>query len=139
MKNKALLLSLKPRFADAIFSGEKRFELRRVKPKLTLGDLVLVYVTAPRSQLEGAFEVSEVFELELKALWSLVSKSCALSKAEFLQYYEGKEIGYAVGIKRAWQMESSVGLDQLRAEQILPPQGYRYLSRQEVSCLLSNE
>jgi len=136
MKNKALLLSIKPRFADAIFSGVKRFELRKVKPKVTTGDLVLVYVTTPRAQLEGAFEVSEVLELTPTVLWRKVSKSCALSKAEFFQYYEGKEIGYAIGIQKAWHIMNSVGLHQLKAKRILPPQGYRYLAPSKVSSLI---
>ena len=133
---KALLLSIKPRFADAIFSGEKLFELRKVKPRIEANDLVLVYVTSPRCSLEGAFKVGSVIEMPPEKLWSRVKDSCALSKTEFLRYYEGKEIGYAISIADAWQLETSRNLADLRSQAIIPPQGYRYLSAEATGTLM---
>lgn len=134
--NKALLISIKPRFADAIFAGEKRFELRKVKPRVVSGDLVLVYVTVPRCQLEGAFRVSEVLEMSPKDLWPKVKSSCSLTSSEFFAYYDGKELAYAIGIAEAWPLATSVALADLRSEKITPPQGYRYLTDKETGTLL---
>lgn len=134
--NKALLLSIKPRFADAIFAGKKLFELRKVKPRVVAGDLVLVYVTVPRCSLEGAFRVSSVMEMTPEKLWPVVKSSCALTKEEFFQYYEGKDVAFAIGIAEAWALANSVGLADLRTEKIIPPQGYRYLSNSEAVSLM---
>jgi len=60
MNDTALLLSIKPRYADSIFNGSKTVELRRVRPQIGAGGLVMVYVSSPRCSLEGAFEVAEV-------------------------------------------------------------------------------
>lgn len=134
--NKALLLSIKPRYADAIFAGEKHFELRKVKPKVGAGDLVLVYVTMPRCGLEGAFRVGAVLEMSPERLWPRVRSGCALTKAEFMAYYEGKATAFAIGILEAWRLETIVQLSELRSEQIIPPQGYRYLSARETASLM---
>lgn len=137
--NKALLLSIKPRFADAIFDGTKHFELRKVKPKVGTGDLVLVYVTSPRCCLEGAFRVGVVLEMSPEQLWPRVSSSCALTKDEFMAYYAGKTTAFALGILEAWRLDTAVQLSELRSERIIPPQGYRYLSGIETTTLMGGE
>ncbi|MFT4176031.1 MAG: ASCH domain-containing protein [Luteolibacter sp.] len=133
---KALLLSIKPRFAEAIFEGTKVFELRKVRPRLACGDLVLVYVTSPRCQLEGAFDVVSVIELPLEELWKVVENGCALTKGEFDDYFNGKTVGYAIGVGNAWVLETSRNLRFLRDEEIVPPQSYRYLSASQAATLL---
>lgn len=42
--NKVLLLSIRPVFAELIYSGKKRVELRRLRLSVSSGDLVLVYM-----------------------------------------------------------------------------------------------
>lgn len=136
--NKALLLSIKPRFADAIFAGTKHFELRKVKPKVESGDLVLVYVTSPRCSLEGVFRVGSVLEMPPEQLWPRVRSSCALTKSEFMDYYTGKTTAFAITILEAWRLDTPVQLSELRTERIIPPQGYRYLSAGETRSLMGD-
>lgn len=136
--NKALLLSIRPRFADAIFAGTKHFELRKVRPKVESGDLVLVYVTSPRCSLEGAFRVGAVLEMSPEQLWPRVRATCALSKAEFMAYYDGKTTAFAIAILQAWRLDTAVQLSELRSERIIPPQGYRYLSAGETTSLMGD-
>lgn len=136
MNQKSLLLSIKPRFADAIFAGTKRFELRRVRPKVMPGDLVLVYVTVPRAAIEGAFEVSEMIEESTSKLWETVKSSAGVTKEEFDNYFEGKSQGYAIGIQKTWPLAESVSLAHLRKRSIQPPQSYRYLDSKQTAKLL---
>lgn len=122
----ALLLSLKPRFADAIFSGTKRFELRRVKPRLSAGDLIIAYVTVPRCKVEGAFEVSQVLAMPPRALWQAVREAAGVTKEEFDTYFEGTELGFAIEIRKVWRM-APVTLATMRRLRLRPPQSYQYL------------
>jgi predicted transcriptional regulator len=134
--NKALLLSIKPRYADAIFVGTKTFELRKVRPRVVAGDLVLVYVTVPRCRLEGAFRVGSVLEMAPEKLWLSVRGKCGITKAEFMTYYADKTTAFAIGVAEAWLLETAVELSELRTEEILPPQGYRYLTAMETTSLI---
>lgn len=126
MKNNALLLSIRPRFADAIFEGTKRVELRRVRPRVKAGDLVLVYVTAPRSKLEGAFEVERVLEETPTALWSHVSGNSGVTRQEFDEYYRDCRTAFAIVVKKVWRHDP-VSLARMRRARIRPPQSYHYL------------
>ena len=52
---RAAIFSLWSRYAEAIWSGEKRFEFRRRRIGITSGDRILVYETAPISSVTGEF------------------------------------------------------------------------------------
>ncbi|MGH8017881.1 MAG: ASCH domain-containing protein [Opitutaceae bacterium] len=127
MNAAALLLSIKPRFADAIFSGEKTVEIRRVRPRLRAGDLVFVYVSSPRCALEGAFEVERLLEAEPKQLWKFVAGRAGLPHKEFDDYLSGCEIAFGIVIRRRWQLAEPLHLKKMRKRRVDPPQSYRYL------------
>lgn len=134
-QNTALLLSIKPRFADAIFAGHKKYELRRVKPRLVDGDLVLVYVTSPRCALEGAFEVQTVHASHPRHLWKTVRKQCGISYPDFIAYFDGSTTAYAIEVKHVWLLNEQVPLGSLRSKKINPPQSYQYLHSSQVQLL----
>ena len=54
MSPNVLLLSIHHKYTNMIFDGNKRVELRRVRPRhLNEGDLILVYATSPEKALLG--------------------------------------------------------------------------------------
>jgi predicted transcriptional regulator len=136
MTGSALLLSIKPRFADAIFSRQKRVELRRVSPRVGSGDLVLIYVTSPRCALEGAFEVERVLEARPSVLWSHVAQNAGVSHEEFNEYFGDRAKAYAIVIRRVWRL-SPVSLSAMRKAKVRPPQSYQYLNQSAMSRLTS--
>lgn len=136
MTAKALLLSLKPRYADAILSGTKRYELRRVRPRLDPDDLVLLYVTSPRSRIEGVFEVAGVLAAPPPTLWGMVADGAGIERRTFDSYFEGRNMAYAIEVKRVWSLLKPVPLTDLRSEAIAPPQGYHYLSPEQALAII---
>ncbi len=134
MNSSALLLSIKPRFADAIFARQKRVELRRVRPRVGPGDLVLVYVTSPRCALEGAFEVERVLEAKPSTLWGHVSHNAGVTHAEFNEYFRGRETAYAIVVRKVWRL-APVALSTMRRVRIRPPQSYQYLDESAAARL----
>ena len=93
MKNKTstkhtLIISVKPRFADPILTGEKTYELRRIKPNIKKDDRILLYVTAPRKELiEEECEKDNPNGLEL----SNVQGDIAFNNVSF-KYDDGNHI-----------------------------------------------
>ena len=128
MNAAALLLSIKPRFADAIFTGHKTVEIRRVRPRLRSGDLVFVYVSSPRCTLEGAFEVERLLEAEPKQLWKSVAGRAGLTRSEFDDYLSGTDVAFGIVIRRRWQLAEPLHLKKMRKRRFDPPQSYQYLS-----------
>ncbi|ACB73639.1 ASCH domain-containing protein [Opitutus terrae] len=136
--NKVLLLSIRPEFSEKIFSGKKRVELRRLRPSVEAGDLVLVYTSSPQCELTGAFVVTEVQSATPDELWDKVRRACALSRRQFDDYYRGSKRAYGIRIGRAWRLDRPLKLACMRkrSERFHPPQSYRYLAPNELGTLM---
>lgn len=135
--NHALLLSIRPRFVSSIFAGTKTVELRRVKPRVRRGDLVVVYASGTTKGLVGAFQVSGVKASTPKGLWRLFNGGSGLTKAEFDAYFSGVETGYAIQIGKRWQLDEPVLLNSLRKRRasFRPPQSYHYWNRDDLAVI----
>lgn len=132
--NHALLLSIRPRFADSIFAGTKTVELRRVKPRLQRGDLVVVYASGNTQGIVGAFEVAGLTAAAPSSLWRKFNRGSGLTKPEFDIYFAGLIMGYAIQVGRRWQLPEPVPLKSLRKRRtgFRPPQSYHYWNLDEL-------
>ncbi len=137
MTKKTLLLSIHPEPANNIFEGIKTIELRRVRPRLSKGDRVFVYVSSPTKALVGTFEVECVIEDKPHKLWNKVKAYAAIPDKVFNEYYANAEKGYGIVINKVCQLKEAVTLDKLRKKlpNFHPPQGYRYLSDSDIQCI----
>jgi predicted transcriptional regulator len=129
MTQRALLISIRPRFAEKIFAGTKTVELRRVRPRVSAGDLVFVYVSSPIKELQGAFEVGRVITAAPSVLWKRLGKNAGVTHAEFRDYFSGKDLTHAIVIKRFWKLPVPLSLPELRQRTggFRPPQSFRYI------------
>ena len=137
MTNKTLLLSIRPKYAIKIFNGEKKVELRKVRPQLSQGDTVLVYVSSPVKQLQGIFVVESISEAMPEQLWSQVKDIAGVSKQEFDDYYAGSKKSYGIFLKSPQTLINPISLIDLRKlwRNFHPPQSYRYLSTFELTMI----
>jgi predicted transcriptional regulator len=130
----ALLVSIRPKFADQIFSGTKTVELRRVRPRVAEGDLVIVYASGKTKALVGAFLVGELVAEAPAKVWSRFGSSTGLTRMEFDEYFSDVDTAYGIGIAQTWQLPTPISLSTLRKlrQGFRPPQGYHYLPFAEV-------
>ncbi|WP_045056246.1 ASCH domain-containing protein [Aliterella atlantica] len=139
MANTIILLSIKPEYANKIFDGMKVVELRRIRPKLEEGDLVIVYASSPKKALIGAFEVEKVVQKPLLELWKEVKEIAGISYKEFRSYYKGLSVGCGIYLNKTHHFSQPIELERLRQEwnNFQPPQSYRYLKPSEVNFVES--
>lgn len=132
--NHALLLSIRPRFVDLIFAGTKTVELRRVKPRVKAGDLVVVYASGATKGMVGAFEVAGVTAAAPSSIWKKFNGGSGLTKREFDGYFATASVGYAIRIGRRWKIQEPVPLITLRKRRagFRPPQSYHYWKLDEL-------
>ena len=130
---KPLLLSLKPRYADLIFGGVKKAELRRRALAQMEGRDVFVYVTSPVMMLRGGFRVGEVWAGTPQDIWDKVSEWAGVEKDDFDAYYAGQSIAYALEITEVWEYANPPGLSTLRSrfDNFIVPQSWRYVKPEE--------
>ena len=126
--NHALLISIRPQFVESIFAGTKTVELRRVKPRLQAGDLVVIYASGSTKGIVGAFEVGGVTVASPLAIWRKHNGGSGLRKAEFDSYFKGTDVGYAIRIGKLWKLPVPIPLGTLRKRRsgFRPPQSYHY-------------
>lgn len=130
MARKTLLLSIKPTYADLIFSGCKTTELRRIRPGIGCGDSIVVYASSPCCSVLGTVQVSGVLEGTPRVLWPSVRDSCGLSRQQYLQYFDGAQRAFAIQLTGARLRTHPITLAELRRRSpcASPPQAYKYLS-----------
>jgi len=141
MTTKTLLLSIRPQYAQMIFDGTKAVELRRIRPRVTPGDLVLVYVTSPIKALVGTVEVNEVLADAPDVLWNEVKHRAGISFEEFEKYYDGALTGFGIVCTNPRCLHQALTLDYVRHHwsTFSPPQLYRYLTSDEVSFIFKRQ
>jgi predicted transcriptional regulator len=128
-----VLLSIKPRFANAIMRGEKKVEFRRRLWKANV-DTVVVYASSPTKKVIGYFNVSFVDLGSPRGLWNRHGGVGSIALNEYLSYYAGTTSGVAVGVGKVHRLK---GVGGLRAATGLKraPQSFAYLERSTISRL----
>lgn len=127
--NRMVVLSLKPRFAEAILAGVKTVELRRTVPKIVVPTLALLYATTPVRELVGTCIVTSVKTADLATLWRGYGSRSDLRHHEFQQYFDGVDVGTALVLTQPRAFDRRVSLQDLRAKPngFRPPQSFAYV------------
>lgn len=121
------LISIHPRFANAILDGTKRVEFRKVSFKRAITH-ILLYATAPIQRVVGYVEVSAIDERSPTALWRRYRRVAGIERHAFFAYYEGKTTGVALKIRRPQRLVRPLCLDDLHHGAV-PPQSFAYSTR----------
>lgn len=120
-----VLLSIKPEFAEKIFDGSKRFEFRRNVFKNQEVNTVVVYASSPISMVIGEFEIEQIIQKELEALWQETKEYSGISREYYDQYFTGKDEGFAIKVKRTKRYKTAKNLREEYG--MVPPQSFAYL------------
>ncbi|MFK4106146.1 ASCH domain-containing protein [Streptomyces sp. NPDC019531] len=135
---RALLLSLHPRFATAILTGAKTVELRRQRVAVPPGTLVIIYATSPVMALTGTARLTGVDTAAPGQIWRRHRTNCGISKAEYTAYMNGADHASALLLDTPRPLSSPVPLDHLRTTSAFhPPQSYRYLTTEVLQQLVA--
>ncbi len=127
--DRMVVLSLKPRFAEAILAGAKTVELRRTEPKIVVPTRALLYAASPVRALLGTCIITSVQSLDLATLWREHGSGAGLPYHEFHEYFEGADVGTALTLVQPRAFTQLVTLQDLRAEPrgFRPPQSFSYV------------
>ena len=137
-RDRMMILSLRPRFAEAILSGAKTVELRRTEPKIRVPTLALIYASTPVRALLGTCVVTSVESDCLAALWQAHGAGSGLDHGEFLNYFEGVEAGSALSLMSPRRFNRPIPLAELRSRPkgFRPPQSFSYVDAKTGNRLL---
>jgi predicted transcriptional regulator len=136
--DRALLLSVRPRYAHAILNGTKTAEIRRQRPAVHPGTLVIIYATKPVGALVGTARISDISCGNPADMWEQHHGSTGVTRAEYDAYLSGAETAHLLFLRRVQRLEPLLTLEQIRsAVTFQPPQSYRYLNQHMLHNLVS--
>jgi predicted transcriptional regulator len=125
-----VLLSIKPEFAEMIFSGTKKYEFRRSVFKNPDVKTIVVYASSPVRKVIGEFEIEAIINDELAALWEQTKEYAGINEDYFFKYFSNREYGYAIHIKNVRKYTKALCLrEDFNAK---PPQSFMYLNVERV-------
>jgi predicted transcriptional regulator len=131
-----IVMAIKPRFAQAILNGTKKYEFRKTAPAKEWSGKIYLYETAPTSAIVGYFEVCDApdehvvlyfISNEFSGFDGGLEALCAITKKEL--------IAYAGGVNQflyAWHVGEVHRFDKPLPIQGSVPQSWRYAKNGEI-------
>lgn len=136
MMAKAVLLSVKPRYAHEILSGRKTVEVRRRFPMIPSGTTVVIYSTSPERAIIGTVLVKRSTRVDPSEVWKLHSNDICIERDDLIKYLDGASESTLLEVESPRRLDKSVPLDSFRsAIRVEPPQSFRYLQPAQVALV----
>lgn len=127
-----VLISIHPRFAEAIVRGEKTVEFRRRWTKREVSHLV-IYATAPIKRIVAVAIIKEVVEESPAKLWKLSqAQGGGVTRAELSDYFTGLKSGFGILLETITPLRHPIDFCE-----VFPgfrgPQSFRFMRPEEKS------
>lgn len=121
-----ILISIKPRYLDAILSGRKTVELRKRSTRISPATRLLLYASSPQCAVVGEARVAFREELPIEELWIKHGAAASITRDELEAYYAGADRGVVLGLADVRRYPVRLSLRSLRDEsaRFRPPQSY---------------
>lgn len=122
-----ILLSIKPEYTEKIFSGEKKFEFRKQKPKENF-NTVFVYESSPSKSIIGYFSVKKIISGSPEKIWKTCKDKGGIKKESYFAYCEDKDVIHAIEIDKIFEFDSPINPFEIHSN-FKPPQNFSYLKK----------
>jgi predicted transcriptional regulator len=127
------LLSIRPKYAEAILDGEKKYEFRKsIFSKNVYIEKIFIYSTNPEKKIVGAFQIERIIEDRPSNLWDNLGAYSGLNSSEFFGYFRDNKIGFAIKIKNFEKFENPIDPHNI-IPNFIPPQSFYYLKSETLS------
>lgn len=130
-----LLMSIKPVYAQKIKAKEKSIELRCSAPKVSSGDILVIYESSPVQRVTAYCEIDSIISMPPVKLWEVVKEKSGIGWSAFENYFSGKKKGVGICLKDANTLSSPQPLSVI-SEGFYAPQSYRYISEEQFLRLI---
>lgn len=123
----SFVLSLKPRWAESILSGQKRIEIRRRFSPKWVDKTLALYATHPVKSIVGEARVEAVVSGAPGAIWQAYKDDIGCSRREFDDYVQGRDEVFAILLTEARPYRDPVPVSELTGllgHALTSPQSY---------------
>jgi predicted transcriptional regulator len=137
IESKEAIISIHPKFADAILARTKTVELRRRIPPVVIGTRLWIYATRPVAALIGTAIIEGIVRGTPDAIWNLCADRANVSRAEFDRYFFETREAIGISLCKAQKIEA-IEIERLRNWRIgfHPPQVMVKITESDAKRLL---
>ena len=126
---RAVLLSVKPVYADALLAGTKKAEIRRRFPSAAPGTTVFVYASSPVRALVGTLRLDQITRESPDIVWRDHHHQIEIAEDALTHYLAGRDEAAMLWVSRPNRWGTKIPLQEMREKlRLEPPQSFRYLT-----------
>lgn len=118
------LFSIKPEYAEKIFSGKKKFEFRTKCCKKKI-DKIMIYETSPVCKVVGEVSVLTILCDTPQNIWEQTKKYAGIEYKRYMDYFSNRKVAYAYVLDKPVRYENALSLENYNISSA--PQSYIYL------------
>lgn len=122
-----VILSIKPKYAQAIIAGIKKVEFRKKIFKRPV-DKVYIYSSSPTKEIIGYFTFSEIVEESPTELWTKFQNVGSIDEADFFDYFKDSAKGFAIVVDNVEKFNKGIAPIEF-FENFCAPQSYIYVEK----------
>jgi predicted transcriptional regulator len=121
-----IILSIKPKYVEAIKNGTKRYEYRKKIFKRKDINKILVYSSSPVCRIVGEFSIENIISDTPENIWNKTKCYSGIDYINYKKYFSGLDSAFAIKISNLIIYDKAVKLSDVYPD-IIPPQSYRYV------------
>ena len=127
------LLSILPRWAEAILNGEKKWEYRRVLPKVPVGAKIILYASEKVQAIVGEFVVEKILKEDVERLTIHTFQETPHNVDDIKSYFSNLKTGSAFRVCKIIRYDKPITLKEIRTAvpDFSPPQSFLYLREED--------
>lgn len=127
------VMSIKKEYGMNLLEHKALWEYRRRKSRIDVGDRIILYATAPDSELIGEFIVGEIINGNPSEVWEKTKDDICYKKEEVISYLESGNFPIAFRASNPRTYSSPVSIDKIPF--FRPPMSYCKASVELLSLL----
>ncbi|BDZ48613.1 hypothetical protein GCM10025867_08540 [Frondihabitans sucicola] len=125
----AILLSVRPEFANAILSGTKTAEVRRRFPTQVLPTTLYLYSSTPERAVLGTAVLQSIDRPRAVDVWALYRDRIRIGRGPLASYLKDVAQAAILRVEDPIRWHRPLTLAELRSQVgVEPPQSFRYLT-----------
>lgn len=121
-----ILLPIRKKYCDKIFSGQKCFEFRKSVPSKNIGKII-VYESRGCGMAIGEMLIKDVISGSVEDIWQLTKNKAGIEYSEFIKYFKSNNVAYAYSILSYTKYGKPKSLDQYNLSRA--PQNFVWIER----------
>lgn len=122
---KAILISIKPKYAAQIYAGTKHFELRKRTPNIMPGSTLLIYESYPTMRVTGLVKYRGCQTAHPWTIWYHFKDFLGIDYKSYMDYYKTDLYAHAWELYYPRRWEAAPQLADLGLSR--PPQSYQFI------------